>query len=141
MLIYSIIIILLDRLKMYILCFANKTPYGNTQYYERENLMKTEEIYYALCQCRNSEVDGGKALIQLKQEGVKISDIDDDGIDVISHVKYEGEDGGIVEEVITFYDHSRTFELRPDPNHFYITQYDKTGKKIREAHYVQMDKI
>lgn len=101
--------------------------------------MKAEEIYNALCQCRNPEANDGKAPMQLKQEGVKICDIDDDGMDVISHTRYEGEDGGIVEEVITSYDHSRTCELRPDPNHFYITLYDKTGSKISDSHYMQVD--
>lgn len=103
--------------------------------------MKTDEIYEALCKCRNPEEKDGKSPMQLKQEGVKIIDIDDNRMDVISHTKYEGEDGGMVEEVIISYDHSRTFELRPDPNHFYIKQYDKTGKIIREAHYVKMDKM
>lgn len=88
--------------------------------------MKAAEIYEALCQCRNPEIEGGKAPVELKQEGVKVIDVDDNGMDVISHTRYEGEDGGIVEEVITSYDHSRTFEIRPDPNHFYITLYDET---------------
>ena len=89
---------------MYILCFVDGTQYGNIQYDEGENLMKTEEIYHALCQCRNPEVGGGKSPIQLKQEGVKISEIADNEMDVISHIEYEGEDGGMVEEVITSYD-------------------------------------
>lgn len=60
-------------------------------------------------------------------------------MDVISRKKYEGEDGGKVEEVITSYDHSRTVELQPDPNHFDITLYDKEGNKISDSHYMQMD--
>ena len=103
--------------------------------------MKATEIYDALCQCRNSKVRGGKAPVELKQEGVKIIGIDDDEMDVISHTKYEGEDGGTVEEVIISYDHSRTFELRPDHNHFYITLYDEIGTKIRDSHYMQMDEM
>lgn len=103
--------------------------------------MKAAEIYEALCQCRNPEVEGGKAPVELKQEGVKVIDVDDNGMDVISHTRYEGEDGGTVEEVITSYDHSRTFELRPDPNHFYITLYDETGNKISDSYYMQMDKM
>lgn len=101
--------------------------------------MKAAEIYEALCQCRNPEVGGGKAPVELKQEGVKVIDVDDNGMDVISHTRYEGEDGGTVEEVITSYDHSRTFELRPDPNHFNITLYDEAGNKISDSHYMQMD--
>ncbi len=103
--------------------------------------MKTDEIFESLCQCRDPEKEGGKAPVQLKQEGVRIIDIDDNGMDVISHTKYEGEDGGMVEEVIISYDHSRTFELLPDTNHFYIKQYDKAGEIIREAHYMKMDKV
>ena len=109
------------------------------EYYEGGKAMKAEEIFEALCQCRDPDVKGGKAPIQLKQEGVKVTDIDDNGSDVISHTKYEGEDGGTVEEVITSYDHSRTFELRPDSNHFDITLYDKAGNTIRKSHYMRMD--
>ncbi len=101
--------------------------------------MKAVEIYDVLCQCRDPKAEGGKTPMQLKQEGVKMSEIDDDEMDVISHTKYEGEDGGIVEEMFISYDHSRTFEHRPDPNHFYITLYDKKGNKIKGSHYMQMD--
>ena len=73
--------------------------------------MQALEIYEALCQCRDPEAEGGKAPMQLKQEGVKVSDVDDEGMDVISHTKYEGGDSGIVEEVIVSYDHSRPFQL------------------------------
>lgn len=103
--------------------------------------MQAKEIYEALCQCRDPETEGGKAPMQLKQEGVKVSDVDDDEMDVISHTKYEGEDGGIVEEVFISYDHSRTFQPRPDSNHFYITLYDKEGNIISKSHYMQMDRM
>lgn len=103
--------------------------------------MKTEEIFSALCNFRDSQNNGGISPAQLKQEGVKSTDVDDNGQDVISHVKYEGEDGGTVEEVITSYDHSRTFDLRPDTNHFSITQFDSTGKEVKSASYMQMDNI
>lgn len=99
------------------------------------------EIFNKLCECRNPDAVSGKSPIQLKQEGIKITDIEDNGVDVISHTKFEGEDGGIVEEIITSYDHSRSFELRPDPNHFYIMLYDKMGNKIRDAHFMQMDSM
>ena len=57
------------------------------------------------------------------------------------HTRYVGEYGGIVEEVITSYDHSRTFELRPDTNHFDISLFDETGKQVNEDHYMQMDTL
>lgn len=101
--------------------------------------MTAKEIYDALCQFRDPEAEGGMSPVQLKKEGVKVSTVDDDGMDVISHTKYEGEDGGTVEEVITSYDHSRTFELRPDSNHFYIALHDKKGKKMEDSNFMQMD--
>lgn len=101
--------------------------------------MKAAGIYSELCQFRSSNGKYGKAPVQLEQEGVKKIDIEDNGADVISHTKYVGEDGGAVEEVITSYDHSRTFELRPDTNHFDISLIDETGKQVSESHYMQMD--
>jgi len=101
--------------------------------------MKAAEIYSELCQLRSSNGKYGKAPVQLEQEGVKKIDIKDNRADVISHIQYMGEDGGIVEEVITSYDHSRPFELRPDTNHFNISLFDETGKQVNENHYMQMD--
>lgn len=101
--------------------------------------MKAVDIYRELCQFRYSNGTSGKAQVQLKQEGVQIIDIKDNGADVISHTKYVGKDGGAVEEVIISYDHSRTFELRPDTNQFYIKLFDENGKQINEYHYMQMD--
>lgn len=103
--------------------------------------MKGAEIYSELCQFRSSNGKVGKAPVQLEQEGVKKIDIEDNGADVISHSQYVGEEGGSVEEVIISYDHSRTFELRPDSNHFYIKLFDETGKQVSEDYYVQMDKM
>lgn len=103
--------------------------------------MKATEIYNELCQFRSSNGKGGKAPMELEQEGVKIIDIEDNGTDVISHTQYVGEEGGTVEEVIISYDHSRTFELRPDSNHFYIKLFDETGKQVSENYYMQMDKM
>lgn len=101
--------------------------------------MKTVEIYGELCQFRYSNGTSGKAPVQLKQEGVQIIDMKDNGADVISHIKYVGEDGGAVEEVIISYDHSRAFEMRPDTNHFYIKLFDESGKQVNENHYMQID--
>ena len=103
--------------------------------------MKAAEIYNELCQFRSSNGKGGKAPVELEKEGVKIIDIKDNGTDVISHTQYVGEEGGTVEEVIISYDHSRTFELRPDSNHFYIKLFDETGKQVSEDYYMQMDKM
>lgn len=101
--------------------------------------MKAAEIYKELCQFRSSNGKGGKAPVQFEQEGVRIIDIQDNGADVISHTKYVGEEGGTVEEVIICYDHSRTFELHPDTNHFYIKLFDETGKQVCEDYYMQKD--
>lgn len=100
--------------------------------------MKAVEIYSELCQFRSSNGRYGKAPVQLEQEGVRIIN-EAKGAEVISHTKYVGEDGGTVEEVITSYDHSRTFELRPDTNHFDIRLFDETGKQVSTNHYTQED--
>ena len=103
--------------------------------------MTSREIFEALCACRNPDVEGGMAPNQLATNGVKMIDIEDRKPDVISHTEYYGDDGGKVVEIYESYDHSRTFELRPDSNHFYISLYDEQGQLKDNAHHVYWDKM
>ena len=98
--------------------------------------MTAKEIFINLCVCRDQK--GGMSPSELEKAGVIIEDItsDNPSDDVISHKIYIGDDGEKVEEKIISYDHSRTFELRPDSNHFYIELLE-TGETY---HSVIMDK-
>lgn len=103
--------------------------------------MTSREIFENLCLCRDPDREGGMAPKQLEANGVKMVDIEDNEFGVISHTEYYGDDGGKVVEIYKSYDHSRTFELRPDSNHFYISWYDEQGSLKNKAHYVYWDEM
>ena len=90
--------------------------------------MNASEIFKNLCDFRSQK--GGMSPYELEKSGVEVKDMSSSEIqsdDLISCKRYIGEDGKEVQEMISSYDHSRTCELRPDTNHFIITNLD-TGE-------------
>lgn len=100
---------------------------------------KLEEIYREIAKAVSAEdVEKTKKAIVLfiKPYGFEEVDTDESSDEI---VKYELADGAdrIVARIES-YDHSRTFELRPDSNHNYLELYEG-DKKIDYLHYVFWD--
>ena len=96
--------------------------------------MEAHEIYYELCKFWRNNQKNGLSPKEMEEMGVRIEQIDDN-----SPMKFYGNDGGTVEVFFEVHDHCRTFELRPDTNHFSITLYDPSGKPIKNDHFMTVD--
>ena len=97
------------------------------------------EVFTDLCNFYRAHEQGEQYTLSKAFECEK-RDVPDSGMDVISHEEYITDDGKVV-VIYTSYDHSRTFELRPDSNHFDIKLYNNDGRKVDAAYYVVWDKM
>ena len=101
--------------------------------------MNGSEIFKNLCIFRESNQERGISPAELKKLGIRMEDLPTNSNDEISRTLYYGDDGYNVLEVYVSYDHSRTFELKPDTNHFYLTLFDTSNNEIQRKTFMTID--
>jgi len=100
---------------------------------------KLEKIYSEIVKAVSAEdVEETKRSIVLfiAPYGFKEVNADDSSDEIVRYELTDGDDKIVAR--IESYDHSRTFELRPDSNHNYLELYEGT-KEINSLHYVFWD--
>lgn len=102
--------------------------------------MTAGEIYRNLCEFRDNAQRAGMSPNEMKKCGVSIVEIParvtGDGA---SSNKYIGEDSGYVIEDYWYSDHCKTFDTRPDTNHFGVSLYDEAGTVIETKSFCYDD--